>query len=87
MWHGIRVVTPRFVSDAHRLNLAVHVWVVDGEQDMARLLEWGVDGIQTDRPDVLSRVLEGVGRLPHRGELVPHRGGRVSRPSPPDSDH
>jgi glycerophosphoryl diester phosphodiesterase len=80
VWHGIRVVTPRFVSDAHRLNLAVHVWVVDSEQDMARLLEWGVDGIQTDRPDVLSRVLVGAGRLPRHG-------GRVFRPSPPDSDH
>lgn len=58
VWNGIRVVTPRFVVEAHRLNLAVHVWVVDIEQDMNRLLAWGVDGIQTDRPDVLSRVLE-----------------------------
>ena len=57
VWHGIRVVTPSFVAEAHRLNVAVHVWVVDGEQDMRRLLKWGVDGIQTDRPDVLSRVL------------------------------
>ena len=64
VWNGIRVVTPRFVSDAHRLNLAVHVWVVDCENDMTRLLAWGVDGIQTDRPDVLSGVLEGVGRAP-----------------------
>ncbi|HIF07628.1 MAG TPA: glycerophosphodiester phosphodiesterase [Gemmatimonadetes bacterium] len=64
VWHGIRVVTPRFVSEAHRLNLAVHVWVVDEEEDMTRLLAWGVDGIQTDRPDVLSSVLEGLGRVP-----------------------
>ena len=66
VWNGIRVVTPRFVSEAHRLNLAVHVWVVDHEQDMSRLLAWGVNGIQTDRPDVLARVLEReAGRLPH----------------------
>jgi glycerophosphoryl diester phosphodiesterase len=58
VWNGIRLVTPRFIVEAHRLNLAVHVWVVDVEQDMNRLLAWGVDGIQTDRPDVLSRVLK-----------------------------
>ena len=73
VWHGIRVVTPRFVSEAHRLNLAVQVWVVDSEQDMIRLLEWGVDGIQTDRPDVLSRVLT-------------REAGRLPPPDSPDSD-
>jgi glycerophosphoryl diester phosphodiesterase len=65
VWHGIRVVTPRFVSEAQRLNLAVHVWVVDSEQDMSRLLAWGVNGIQTDRPDLLSHVLaQEAGRAP-----------------------
>jgi glycerophosphoryl diester phosphodiesterase len=62
-WKGLRVVTPRFVREAHRLNLPVQVWTVDREDDMRRLLAWGVDGIQTDRPDLLSRVLtELVGR-------------------------
>ena len=70
VWHGIRVVAPRFVDEAHRMNLAVHVWVVDDEQEMRRLLSWGVDGIQTDRLDVLSSVLSDVaGRppLPQQG--------------------
>jgi glycerophosphoryl diester phosphodiesterase len=36
---------------------------VNREDDMRRLLDWGVDGIQTDRPDILSAVLtERVGR-------------------------
>lgn len=62
-WRGLRVVTPRFVREAHRLNLPVQVWTVDRVEDMRRLLSWGVDGIQTDRPDVLSRLLtELVGR-------------------------
>lgn len=62
-WKGLRVVTPRFVRDAHRLNLPVQVWTVDRVEDMRRLISWGVDGIQTDRPDVLSPVLtELVGR-------------------------
>jgi glycerophosphoryl diester phosphodiesterase len=34
------------------------VWTIDDEDDMRRLLAWGVDGIMTDRPDVLARVLE-----------------------------
>ncbi len=72
-WHGIRVVSPRFVSEAHRLNLAVHVWVVDREQDMSRFLAWGVNGIQTDRPDVLSQVLA-------------REVGRAPPPNSPDSD-
>jgi glycerophosphoryl diester phosphodiesterase len=66
-WKGLRIVTPRFVREAHRLNIPVQVWTVDDEADMRRLLEWGVDGIQTDRPDVLARVLT----------------ERAGRPSPP----
>lgn len=67
-WHGLQVVTRRFVADAHRLNVPVQVWVVDEEADMRRLLEWGVDGLQSDRLDVLSRVLTDVaGRPPPPG--------------------
>jgi glycerophosphoryl diester phosphodiesterase len=53
----LRVVSPRFVREAHARNVAVHVWTVDEEADMRRLLGWAVDGIVTDRPDVLARVL------------------------------
>ena len=59
----LRVVTRGFVEAAHRANVPVHVWTVDDPADMHRLLDWGVDGIQTDRPDVLAQVLtERVGR-------------------------
>ncbi len=62
-WKGMRVVTPSLVRAAHRRNLPVQVWTVDDPDDMRRLLSWGVDGIQTDRPDLLARVLlEEVGR-------------------------
>lgn len=54
---GRRVVTPAFVLEAHRRNLPVQVWTVDDPADMRRLLSWGVDGIQTDRPDLLAAVL------------------------------
>ena len=48
-----RVVSLRFVDDAHAAGLAVQVWTVDTEADARRLLEWGVDGLITDRPDVI----------------------------------
>ena len=40
-------------SDAHRMDLRVQVWTVDAERDASRLLGWGVDGLITDRPDVM----------------------------------
>jgi glycerophosphoryl diester phosphodiesterase len=59
----LRVVTPRFIRAAHRLGIPVQVWTVNREEDMHRLLDLGVDGIQTDRPDLLAAVLtERVGR-------------------------
>jgi glycerophosphoryl diester phosphodiesterase len=53
-WAGrTRVVSRRFVADAHRAELGVQVWTVDGEADAARLLDWGVDALITDRPDII----------------------------------
>ena len=56
-WHSFRMLTPRLIEEAHRRNIPVHVWTVDDQDDMRRLLSWGVDAIQTDRPDLLSQVL------------------------------
>ena len=52
----------RFVEVAHGVGLAVHVWTIDEEAEMERLLDLGVDGIITDRPSVLAEVLERSGR-------------------------
>jgi glycerophosphoryl diester phosphodiesterase len=54
---NLHVVTRRFVDNAHAHNMDVHVWTVDEEEDMRRLLDLGVDGIITDRPDRLMQVL------------------------------
>lgn len=56
-FQGLRIVTPAFVRAAHRRNIPVQVWTVDDPDDMRRLLSWGVDGIQSDRPDLLARVM------------------------------
>jgi glycerophosphoryl diester phosphodiesterase len=60
-YKGLRIVTPGLVRAAHARGLRVDVWTVDEEPDMRRLLGLGVDGIMTDRPDVLARVLENAG--------------------------
>ena len=48
-----RVVSPRFIADAHRAGLGVQVWTVNDEADARRLLAWGVDALITDRPDLM----------------------------------
>jgi glycerophosphoryl diester phosphodiesterase len=52
-----RVVSRRFVEHAHRCGVAVQVWTVDAEPDITRLLDWGVDGIISDRPDIAVQVV------------------------------
>lgn len=54
---ALRVLTRDFVEAAHDHNLRVHAWTVNAEGDMRRLIELGVDGIMTDYPDRLLRVL------------------------------
>jgi glycerophosphoryl diester phosphodiesterase len=51
------LVTDRLIATAHRLGIQVHVWTIDDRAEMARLLDLGVDGIMTDRPQVLKDLL------------------------------
>jgi glycerophosphoryl diester phosphodiesterase len=52
-----RVVSPRFVRYAHATGVAVQVWTVNHAADMRRLLDWGVDGLISDRPDTAVEVV------------------------------
>jgi glycerophosphoryl diester phosphodiesterase len=56
---GHRIVSRRFLRHAHDRGLKVQVWTVDEEADMRRLLDWGVDALITNRPDLAARVVNG----------------------------
>jgi glycerophosphoryl diester phosphodiesterase len=58
---GVPIATPHFVRAAHRRGLPVHVWTINDEPTMHRLLDLGVDGIMTDRLELLRDVLESRG--------------------------
>ena len=48
------LVTPRLVGRCHRMGLAVHVWVVNRPDRIARLEALGVQGVMTDDPRIFS---------------------------------
>ncbi|MBV9011658.1 MAG: glycerophosphodiester phosphodiesterase [Pseudonocardiales bacterium] len=54
---GIPVIDRALLRYAHHRDLEVHVWTVDRAEEMNALLDLGVDGLITDRPDVLRDVL------------------------------
>ena len=56
-----RLVSRETVEAAHRLGVEMHVWTVNEESEMRELLELGVDGILSDYP---ARLLKVVREMP-----------------------
>lgn len=54
---GVKVVDEKLVRAAHDAGLQIHVWTVNDPAEMERLLGMGVDGLVTDRPDLLKQLL------------------------------
>ena len=59
---SIRLLDERFLAAAHAAGLAVDVWTVNAERDMRLVVDLGVDGIMSDRLELLKRVLVERGR-------------------------
>jgi glycerophosphoryl diester phosphodiesterase len=51
-------ITDEFVEAVRERNLQIHVWTVNETKDMERLLKTGIDGIMTDYPDRLLKLLK-----------------------------
>lgn len=60
----VRVIDPALLRTARALGIEVHVWTVDEPAEMRALLDLGVDGLLTDRPDLLRDVLRERGQWP-----------------------
>lgn len=52
----VAVLTPRLLRHAHLAGKVVHIWTIDDPLEMHRLLDMGVDGIVSDRTDLLKQV-------------------------------
>jgi glycerophosphoryl diester phosphodiesterase len=60
----IQVLQSRFLARARASNVQVQVWTVNEEEDLSRMLKLGVDGILTDYPDRLLRLMGRLARTP-----------------------
>lgn len=58
---SIGLDTAGFIRFLHSLNIKVHYWTIDQQEDMKRLLENGADGIVTDSPEVAVQLIQGEG--------------------------
>lgn len=63
-FHGMNVVTPGFVKRCGQAGLPVHVWTINDAAVMRRLQDIGVDGLVSDRADLLSLVMAERGLWP-----------------------
>jgi glycerophosphoryl diester phosphodiesterase len=55
---GRNVISNQFIEAAHRRHLYVAVWTVNSEDGMRQLIAIGVDGILTDFPDRLLKIMK-----------------------------
>ena len=56
-WHPYyKDITKKMVESSHEENLPVNVWTVNKEEDMLRMIEYGVDGIMSDYPVKLKEL-------------------------------
>ena len=54
---GFKVITAKLINDAHKFNKKVHAWTIDDPKQINELLDMGIDGIMTDRPNLLKLEL------------------------------
>lgn len=60
---GTKRITADYLAFSHRLGIAVLTWVVDDPADMTDLINMGIDGIYTRRPDLMIQLLKDMGKI------------------------
>ena len=55
---GYNFASKKFIEFAHRSGLLVHIWTVNKESRMRKLIDFGVDGIMTDNCIGLKKVMQ-----------------------------
>ncbi len=58
-YYFLRFITPELIKFAHieGIDISIQVWTVNNEKDIRRFLEWGIDGIFTDKPKMMLEIL------------------------------
>ncbi len=56
----LKIISPEFIRFAHFVGIAIHIWTINSANLMEKLLNWGADGIFTDKPRLLLDVWEKV---------------------------
>ena len=56
-FYGVKIVTKNLVEHIHNIGKKIHDWTINDESEMKTLIDYGVDGIMTDRPKKLKELL------------------------------
>ena len=56
-WKGIKVLSQNVIENAKKKGLLVHVWTINDEKTIYELIDMGVNGIVTDKPELLMKIL------------------------------
>ena len=60
----VQLAHPSLTRKCRKEGIPIYVWVVDQESEMRGLIRWGINGIFTNRPDVLDKVIqEEIGKV------------------------
>ena len=57
-WKGIKVLTQNLIQKANRNNLLIHVWTINDRKTINELIDFGVNGIVTDEPELLMEIMK-----------------------------
>ena len=53
-----KTVNQELISACHENGIQIYVWTVDEEDEMKELISWGVDGIYSNKPGVLKKIVQ-----------------------------